>query len=493
MSSHNLSKISLFGAILLSVTTMIGSGYLFSAQLTANYAGNWSFLAWIFTAIIVIATGFCYSKVVVKYPVRGATTRISSISHNNIFAIPFAFANWFGIVVFVTSEALATVQYLAGIKSMSWIMHEHKLTHWGIALSAIVLVIYLLINSYGVKWLTRINNGVTLFKIIVPSIIIFIFLYVSFFDSSTSNFVTKNIPGNVFHFKDTFIAIVAGGLVYTFNGFQTIASYASEIENPKRNIPLAIVISVLVVLLVYMGLQYAFMQALPHQYLVEAGGWRSLNFESPLLQLAAILGLNYIVILLIINSVVSPSGAGFAYLGSSSRMLYGLAEEGQAPKYFTKINEEFNFSRRSLIANFLLTLSFLIFADNWSTLMLIVTGFNIIGYMAAPISMGAIFQKTRIYGCIVFVVLAMILATLRFNIYMLIMLILLILILIFFIRACQKEGFVKALIYSLPFPVFMGLLIFVQDYYIKAILSVVFYMLVTTPKYVAICSKNKLH
>ena len=43
--------------------------------------------------------------------------------------------------------------------------------------------------------------------------------------------------------------------------------------------------------------------------------------------------------------------------------------------------------------------------------MLIVTGFNIIGYMAAPISMGAIAPKARIFGMIVFVLLTMLLNT----------------------------------------------------------------------------------
>ena len=92
----------------------------------------------------------------------------------------------------------------------------------------------MLINSYGIKWLTRINNGVTLFKIIVPTIIIIIFLYVGFFETSTPNLTAKDLPNDIFSFKDTFTAIVAGGLVYTFNGFQTVASYGSEIRNPKK-------------------------------------------------------------------------------------------------------------------------------------------------------------------------------------------------------------------------------------------------------------------
>ncbi len=108
----NNDKMSLFSAVLVGATCMVGSGWLFSAQLTAKAAGNWSFLAWILAAAAVFLIGICLSRVVAMYPVRGATTRCSAISHNSTFAMPFAFTNWFGIVVVISTEALATTQYL---------------------------------------------------------------------------------------------------------------------------------------------------------------------------------------------------------------------------------------------------------------------------------------------------------------------------------------------------------------------------------------------
>ena len=58
--------------------------------------------------------------------------------------------------------------------------------------------------------------------------------------------------------------IVVGGLIYTFNGFQTVVAYSSEVKNPGRNVPLAIILALILVLALYLGLQYAFMQAVPH-------------------------------------------------------------------------------------------------------------------------------------------------------------------------------------------------------------------------------------
>ena len=80
--SSKKSHISLLSATLLSTTCMMGSGWLFSAQLSAQIAGNWSFLAWILAAVFVLAVGLCLSKVVSVYPIRGATARSSALSHN---------------------------------------------------------------------------------------------------------------------------------------------------------------------------------------------------------------------------------------------------------------------------------------------------------------------------------------------------------------------------------------------------------------------------
>ena len=478
------TKVSLFSAILLSTTTMVGSGWLFSSQLTAGLAGNWAFLAWILTAIIVIATGMCYSKVISRFPVCGATTRMSSFSHNHVFAMPFAFANWFGIVVFISSEALATTQYLSGTDYFSSLMTNNGLTWFGLVFSAMILFMYLMINFYGIKWLSRINNGIIIFKICVPTIIIVSFLYAGF-SKGSSNF-TVDIPNYTYNYMDAFTAITAGGLIYTFNGFQTIAAYGSEIKNPSRNIPLAIVLSVIVVLALYLGLQYAFMEVVPYEYLVK-NGWSGLNFKSPLLQVATILAMNYIVVLLLIDSVVSRSGAGYGYLGSSSRMLYGMAREEQAPKYFANINKEFNFPRRSLIANFLLTVFFLIFAKNWATLMLVVTAFNILGYMAAPISMGAIFPKSKWFGLIVFIVLGLVFATLNLKTSLLVNVMLITLMAIYTLIERKRMGLKNIMVCVLPFFVFLLIISFIKSYIFDVTILVIFYLLATNKTYVNFC------
>ncbi|MBY7734077.1 APC family permease [Francisella philomiragia] len=491
MGTINSKKISLLSAVLIGVTSMVGSGWLFSAQLTAKAAGNWAFLAWVLASIVIMMVGLCLAKVVSVFPVRGATTRSSALSHNSLFAMPFAFANWFGVVVMISTEAQATTQYLAGLKSFSWLMDGGVISTYGMILSLFILFLYLIINFYGVKLLSSVNNGITIFKMTVPALIVVIFIVYAFTHSGEHHsLLSPEIPNNNFTAYNALTAIVAGGLVYTFNGFQIVVAYSSEIKNPSRNVPIAIILSLTIVLILYIALQYAFMEAVPHSYLIEKGGWAGLDFESPLLQVATMIGLGYIAVLLIIDSIVSPSATGYSYLGASSRMLYAMSAEGQMPRFFAKINQKVNISRRSLIANFILCAIFLMFADNWAALMLFVTGFNIIGYMAAPVSMGAIAPKLRIFGLVVFVLLTLLLNTVDIlsNIYLGVILAVLVIIFCFF--EYKRVGIKTLMILVLPFIIFICATAPVENYIINAIAGAIFYIVVTDKRYVAYCKET---
>ena len=487
--SDSKKKMSLFSAVLIGATSMVGSGWLFSAQLTAANAGNWAFLAWILAGVVVLLVSLCLIKVVSLYPVRGAITRSSAISHNSVFAIPFAFANWFSIIVVVSSEALATTQYLSGVKGMHWLISGGVLTISGMIFALFILVLYFLVNFYGVKILARVNNAITVFKIIVPVAIVVIFLVyvINHIHDHASIFTATDIPNNKFNASSALTAIVAGGLIYTFNGFQMVVAYASEVKNPKRNIPLAIIFALILVLILYLALQYAFMQAIPHQYLLQKGGWAHLDFQSPLLQLSTLLGLIYVSFLLVADSIISPSATGYTYLGASSRMFYAMSSEGQVPRFFAKISPIVNISRRSLILNFLLAVLFLCFSGSWAGLMLLTTGFGIIGYMAAPISMGALAPKNRIFGLIVFIILTLLFKTLDLTIATHIAEILVALIVIYGICQNKRVGIKKIVYLILPFILYICLILLVKNYVIDGVFGAIFYWFVTNEKYVTFC------
>lgn len=479
-------KISLFSAVTLGITAMIGSGWLFSAQLNARLAGNYGFLSWILAGLLVIGIGFCFSQVVSVYPVRGATSRASILSHNAIFGMPFSFAGWFGLMVMVATEAQATTEYLSACVKDIGFMTDAGLTLQGKLFASGILFVYLIVNFYGVKVLEKINNTVTALKIFTPLFAITVF-FIAHFDKS--NF---SLPSNVVYgLGSAFSAIVGAGLVYAYNGFQLAVAFASEIENPKRNVPLSIIISVGIVMFIYMTLQLSFMGAVPHDLL--ANGWSSLNFHSPLINLALLLGLNFLVLLLMADSVVSPSGTGYVYLGACSRMFYAMAGEGQVPKWcITKLNPVYNLCRRSLIINWIMVTIVLWNSQSWASLMVIVTGYQVIGYMAAPISMGGIKPQTRIFGAIIFIFLGLLMITIPQH--DLVMMNLSLLVLMFFYGAVQLRRNIDVrslLLLIAPLMIYLWMLYIYQNVFFVGAISLFFYYMMTSKRYVQFCKKYR--
>ncbi|MBX9742410.1 MAG: APC family permease [Chthoniobacterales bacterium] len=479
-------KISLFSATALSATSMVGSGWLFSAQLNAKLSGNYSFLAWLLAALLVMAVGLCLAQVVAIFPVRGATSRSSALSHNSVFGMPFAFANWFGIMICVATEAQATTQYLSAALKNTDLMDNQGLTFYGKLFALGILFLYLVVNFYGIKFLARVNNVVTALKIFTPLFTIALFFLARF---DKSNF---DLPSNaLFTTGSALGAIVGAGLIYSYNGFQLAVAFASEIDNPKKNVPLAIIFSIGLVMLVYMALQFAFMGAVPHDLL--QSGWASLNFHSPLVNLAMLLGLNFLVILLMADSIISPSGTGYAYLGGSARMFYAMAAEGQMPSWtIGKLNPIYNLCRRSLLINWFLVAIVLWNADSWAGLMVIVSGYNLLGYMAAPISMGAIKPHTRLWGGGVFAILGIVMTTIPAHDLLMMNLSLVALMAIYgAIQLTKKMNLNVLLGLITPFVAYLWLIYVYQHPVYIVLVSFSFYWLITSPNFVQFCKKYK--
>ncbi|MFI0347829.1 MAG: APC family permease [Chthoniobacterales bacterium] len=479
-------KISLFSATALSATAMIGSGWLFSAQLNARLAGNYAFLAWFLAALLVMGVGLCLAQVVTVYPVRGATTRSSALSHNSVFGMPFAFANWFGLMVSVATEAQATTQYLSSAVQNSGLMNDDGLSLRGKLFAIAILFFYLVVNFYGVKLLAGVNNIVTAIKIFTP-IFVIILLLIAKFDKTNFTLASNSI----YHAGSALGAIVGAGLVYSYNGFQLAVAFASEIKKPKQNVPLAIIISICLIMIVYMAIQLAFMGSVPHDML--QSGWASLNFHSPLINVAMLLGLNFVVMLLMADSIVSPSGTGYAYLGATARMFYAMAAEGQMPKWtIAKLNPIYNICRRSLLINWFIVAAVLWNSQSWASLMVVVTGYNLIGYMAAPVSMGAIKPKTKWWGAIVFVLLGLVMTTIPLHDLFMMNLSLMALMLLYgSVQLTKKMKVITLIALISPFTIYLWMIYVNQNVFYVGLISLLFYWTITSKKFVAFCQLHK--
>lgn len=383
MQAHK-RNLGLWSLTCLGIGSMIGSGWLFSAYKTAQYAGGNAPVVWIIGAFFVILLALIVSEIATLHPKTGLFGRVLAISHNKDMGYITAMANWFATLACVPTEALATVQYLSKAKENwnAYLFVNEDLTGIGLVIVTVLLILYSLFNFWGARQLAKSNNVITFFKILVPCLTAIVILYTVF---HPVNFTVDS--GKLFSHGAASIAtaLLGGGIAYAFNGFQVVANFCSEVKDPGKNIPLALITSILITLAVYVLLQIAFIGGVPTEMLSQ--GWSQVSFQSPVVELTTLLGLHIISLLLYADAVVSPSGTGIVYMGATSRMLTGMAQEKHAPAFFDYLHPVFNFSRRSLTFNLFLSLLLLWFFHDWEAIMIVVTLFNAVAYVASPVAL----------------------------------------------------------------------------------------------------------
>ena len=170
-------KIGIFHLTMIGLGGLIGSGWLFASMYAAKIAGTGAFVAWIIGALLMLTFSMCLSELVSLYPKRGLLASICSFSHNKDFAFIISIANWFGTLAVIPTEALATARYL------NW-------PHWSVLL---LIIMYAILNSWGVKVFSKFNSTLTAFKFIVPLLTV---LALSIHGLNTHNFHPDQLLGH---------------------------------------------------------------------------------------------------------------------------------------------------------------------------------------------------------------------------------------------------------------------------------------------------------
>ncbi|MGP4086227.1 amino acid permease [Streptomyces sp. KR55] len=127
----------------------------------------------------------------------------------------------------------------------------------GILAGMALLVLFFVLNIFGVHLLAKVNTWVTLWKILIPTVTFVLLLFA--FDAGNINVPgghVPNGPGGILQ------AITVGGIAFAYLGSRQVLDYGGESRNPRRDIPLAVILSVLIPMIIYLGLQVGFLAAL---------------------------------------------------------------------------------------------------------------------------------------------------------------------------------------------------------------------------------------
>lgn len=392
--------VGFLGLLWASEGSIIGSGWLFGALTAASVAGPSAIIAWVIASFIVIVLALIHAELGGLFPVSGGTSRFPHYAFGSLAGATFGWFAYIQAATVAPIEVLAAIQYASSASfAKGWFSSKGTLTGSGIVVAILLMVFFVIVNLIGVRWLARVNNSLTTWKVLIPILAIVVFLLFHFHGGNFTGGGGFFVKGAAI--KSILIAIPSGGIVFSLLGFEQAVQLGGESRNPGRDLPRAVIMSILLGAAVYVLVQIAFIGALSPTLLAQSHTWAALAVPgnspalkalnaAPFYSVAKVAGVAWLAVILRIDAVVSPSGTGLIYLTSASRISFGLSKNGYIPDAFEKNSPRTKVPVFGVIVTSLIGLLFLLPFPSWSKLVTVVTSASVLMYAGAPLALGAL-------------------------------------------------------------------------------------------------------
>jgi amino acid transporter len=381
-------EVGFIGLIWASEGSIIGSGWLFGAQGALGTAGPAAIISWGIGGAAILILALVHAELGGMYPVSGGTARFPHYAFGGAAGASFGWFSWLQAATVAPIEVLAMITYGQHYGfAQGWITTKggaSVLTGQGLAVAVALMALMTAVNYLSIRKLAHANSAITWWKVGVPLLTIFVLAVVSF---QTSNFTAAD-GFNPYGAKGILSAVSTSGIIFALLGFEQADQLAGESSNPRRDIPRAVIGSVVIGICIYIALQIVFLAALPASSIGSTwskGGF--LDFTGPFAQVATLASVGWLATIIFADAVISPSGTGLIYVTGSSRVSYGLSRNGYFPSWFEATGRR-GVPWVGLIAAFVAgCICFLPF-PSWQALVGLTTSASVLMYAGAPLSLG---------------------------------------------------------------------------------------------------------
>ncbi len=395
--------VSFIGLLWASETSIIGSGWLFGALGAAVLAGPSAIIGWVLGSVIIGVLALVHAELGGLFPVSGGTSRFPHYAFGSFAGATFGWASYLQAASVAPIEVLAAVQYLSTAHWARDFYVSHSgsggtLHGGGYVAAAILMLLFVIINLVGIRWFARINNGITTWKVAVPVVTVLILL-IGHFHSSNFGHAGGGFFVHGAAIKSILLTLPAG-IIFSLLGFEQAVQLGGESANPGRDLPRAVILSIVIGAILYILIEVAFIGAMPPSLLASQHGWTNLGSTNtnaqvvalnagPFFTLASIAGIAWLATVLRIDAVVSPGGTGLVYETTSARLAFGLSRNGYIPTLFERVSRS-KVPVIGVIISTLIGILFLLPFPSWSKLVGIVTSASVLMYAGAPVALGAL-------------------------------------------------------------------------------------------------------
>lgn len=346
-------KLGLGAVIALGVGTTVGSGIFSSLSEVANAAGSSLFLvlAFVIGGLLQIPANFVYSELASAYPEDGG----QYVYFREAGSRPLAFfCGW--ISFWATDPPSISIMALAIVNHLAFFFPVHGLI---LKLIAVAFVIFFMcIHLRSVEGGGKFQTIITALKILPFALVIGIGLF-----NIDSSLLLSSTRLSGFS-SGTFAALIAGiaATTWSYDGMGAACYMSGEIKDPKKNMPLGLILTAIVVLVLYAGLTFVASGMLTIDELAES--------SAPIALLASKLPVigPYAGTIVAIMAIIVVIGSLSSCIMYQPRIEYAMAKDNLFFKSFAKVHPKYETPYFSIIIQCAVAIV-LIFATDLSGLL----------------------------------------------------------------------------------------------------------------------------
>jgi APA family basic amino acid/polyamine antiporter len=303
-------EIGLFGLTASGVGMILGAGIYALIGKAAGVAGNTVWMSFLLGALISSFTGLSYAELSSMIPKAAAEVSYAKEAFKgNLTPFLIGWIIIFTEVVSISTVALGFGSYFDGLFGVPTV------------LSSLFLIILLsILNFVGIEKSSKVNIVFTVIE--ASGLLLIVALGIPSLGTVNYLEASQGLQG---------ILKASTLIFFAYLGFEDIVNLAEETKNPERNIPKALILSVVITAILYVLVAVA---------TVSLADWQELGTSTAPLAYAASKSLGQSAFLtLSVIALFATANTVLILLIVASRMVYGIARDGSLPRSLSKLSK----------------------------------------------------------------------------------------------------------------------------------------------------------
>ncbi|MFH0411749.1 amino acid permease [Corynebacterium sp. L4756] len=320
MSNSDSNKLKTRHLTMMGLGSAIGAGLFLGVGVGIQIAGTSILLAYMAAGVLVTLIMYMLGEMASARPSLGSFSTYAGMAFGNWSRFTMGWLYWFMLIMVMGAEITGAAAILG-----TWF----GVAPWIPALIAVVF--FAVVNFAAVRgfgefefWFAIIKVGV-----IIAFLVLGAFLIFGPAETQTSSFVENFMPNGMPGLAAGLLAVA-----FAFGGIELVTIAAAESENPEHNVATAVRAIIFRIIVFYLGSVAVITLLLPFSNIQDA----DVAAQSPFTEVLRVAEIPYAATFMELIIVIALLSAFNAQIYATSRLVFDMARDGNAPRFFTQLS-----------------------------------------------------------------------------------------------------------------------------------------------------------